>query len=1139
MRLGRRLAKVLFWGLVLIVLITAGAAWFAYALVTDSETAERLIKARAARFLPRSIVEMGRINIGILKGEVTVSHFHVLQRIDGQSFLTARVPWLSVRLDPRQVLHGRFAPREVVLSQPTLRLCRRSDGTWNIQGLIADPWPGPTIKNPPPIVIRNGTIELVGDVDAEDDAVGLPVPALRLARVRELDRDNEVVRARNSTLRLRGDAAIAEAPPAVRQGIATQTARESTPTKSQSPGPAGSFPHQGVAILRDVWLRIEAGEGGRLRFEGSAHGDLFEKLTLEGSIDPITGDTVLRGELTGLTLSENLRRRLPPEIRSPFESLGLNRGEIDLELRRLAFHPGTPQDHRFEYDVLARLHGGVWECPSLPFPVNDLSAFVAISNGLISIKHAEGSNGNTILRAKGSLAPGQAATCLFDLRLDLVQLELDKRLQERTPAQFAELWDVFKPRGLVDAYIHLARQRENGPVNVGATVLCRDVAAVYRHFPYPVEHMGGSLTLENQRLSVDLHGLIGERPALLKGTIDNPGPDALVRLDIQADSVPIDAAFLAALPKDVRKVVDQFHPAGSVKGKVRILRWPMVGPRAKPEGHLVIDAALDLNPRCEITWAGLPYPIRNLTGRLELHPDLWEFKNMRGGNGQAIIMGNGRVQKLVRTNLPNGEPPLKIDLQIQAQDLPFNEDLRKALQPARQKTWSIINPTGASDVEATIHVEPGRPDINHISIVPLRDSSVRLVVHRTPQPGFDPGGTFELRMENVHGRFDFDNGKVVMNDVNFLFHGAPVQFASGDVMVEDSGRFALAVSELWVKEIRLDSSLRTIMPPLMAQFALRLDDGRPFTARGNLQIGWSGQDGEPAWCRWDNTRVVFIDNTLEAGIPLKHIQGQLEEVRGWSNGQTMEIHGIVSLDSITLLGQQITDIESPFHLERGSARLDSLRGKLLRGDLEGSGTISLDATPKYSAALRLAGAQLEEYARTLPGRQSYRGALGAAIDLSGLGNNVRSIQGKGEAHITQGDLGELPVALRFINFLNSNLSLLDSPRTSGKTAFDSADVAFRIDHGTAILDPIKLTGSAVSLQGSGNRDPLGNLDIQLRVLYGRDRLHLPIVSDLMREASGQFLIVHVLGPSSDPRFKLETLPQVRKLGTRRGQRDLD
>ena len=182
MRLGRRLAKVLILGLVLIALITAGAAWFAYALVTDSETASRLIKAKAARFLPRSIVEMGRVNIGILKGEVTVSHFHVFQRIDGLSFLTARIPWLSVKLDPRQVLHGKFVPREVVVSQPTLRVCRRTDGTWNLQGLVANPWPGPTIKNPPPIVIRNGTIELVGDMGAEDDAGVLPVSALRLAR---------------------------------------------------------------------------------------------------------------------------------------------------------------------------------------------------------------------------------------------------------------------------------------------------------------------------------------------------------------------------------------------------------------------------------------------------------------------------------------------------------------------------------------------------------------------------------------------------------------------------------------------------------------------------------------------------------------------------------------------------------------------------------------------------------------------------------------------------------------------------------------------------------------------------------------------------------------------------------------------
>ncbi len=78
-------------------------------------------------------------------------------------------------------------------------------------------------------------------------------------------------------------------------------------------------------------------------------------------------------------------------------------------------------------------------------------------------------------------------------------------------------------------------------------------------------------------------------------------------------------------------------------------------------------------------------------------------------------------------------------------------------------------------------------------------------------------------MENVNGRFDFDNGKVAMNDVNFLFHGAPVQFASGEVTVEDSGRFELAVSELWVKEIRVDSSLRD---HAAAHGAVRIAAGR-------------------------------------------------------------------------------------------------------------------------------------------------------------------------------------------------------------------------------------------------------------------------------------------------------------------------
>ena len=241
-------------------------------------------------------------------------------------------------------------------------------------------------------------------------------------------------------------------------------------------------------------------------------------------------------------------------------------------------------------------------------------------------------------------------------------------------------------------------------------------------------------------------------------------------------------------------------------------------------------------------------------------------------------------------------------------------------------------------------------------------------------------------MENVHGRFVFDDGKVTMHDVNFKFRGAPVKFSRGKVFLQDSGQFDLAVSELDVKDIRFDLDLRKKMPPLMAQFALRLDDGNTFRARGDLEIGWTGEPGVPAWCKWKNMLVVFDGNTVKTGIPLEHIQGQLDHVSGWSNGVSLEVEGILQLESVSVLGQQITKVESPFHVKQGVARLDNVQGRFLKGEFMGEDCwVTLDATPHYHAAVSIRGAQLQEYARTISGRQSYQGNIDARIELNGLG----------------------------------------------------------------------------------------------------------------------------------------------------------
>lgn len=1099
MRMGKRLVKLLFWLVVLCGAILSGGLWYMYSYVTDSATAARIIREYAFKYLRDSELIPGRVRLRPLAGEVVLHETTLRQRIDGLPFLALRIPWLQMQFNPRKMAQGEIDLREVRVSHPTLRLRYRRDGTWNIQGLLVYPWPGPWLEHSPPIFIQNGTVELC--VDEEPPA------------------DLEPVRAGSS---------------GADTGRAAEAAGSKAEISSLLPGllaPRSSSlgSARGTAVLRDLSLKIEPAGKFLYTFEGAARGDAFDRVLVKGTFDVNTGCLDLRGELNGLTLSQGLCQRFPCKARPAFKALALNGGIVDVDLQRFRYDPKARPGHQTAYSALLRLREGVWDCPKLPFPINDLTALVNLENDRLTIKHARGSNGQMSVRGQGIIGLVESKEMPLDLELEITDLELDDRLRKITPAEYDDLWDCFKPSGRINATLHVARQAAGQPLDFSVNVACRDVAGEYRHFPYRLDHMTGTLSLIRNLLTVDLRTVTA--PLVhVHGQIENPGLDAIVKLDIQAESVPIDNSIRNAMPADVRKVVDQFHPSGLVNGHAIVNRTPMVGPDPRPEGLIAIDADIDLTGQCEMTWVGLPYPVRNLTGRLELHPDRWLFKNIRGHNGQAQITASGSVHMLPRSRLPNGEDPLEVVVSLQASGLLFDGELRQALPQAWKKTWATINPSGSCKVEALVHHVSGERDSTHIIIEPNPESNVRLQFYRSPQQGIDPGGPVELRMEDVAGTFDFVDGKVTMRDVNFQFRGEPVRFASGTVVVEDTGRFDLDVHDLWLRGIRFDADLRKKMPPLMAQFAMRLDDGRTFRARGDLQIGWSGNSGEPAWCRWDKTLVVFNDNSLRTGIPLEHIQGQIENVSGWSNGRALEVQGILNLASVMFLGQQITQVESPFHVKDGTARLDSVSGRFLNGRLSGEGEVSLDTTPHYRAAFSLDGAQLEEYARTISGRQSFRGLVSARIEVNGMGSDVHTLSGRGEGHITQGDLGELPPVLKMAKFLNGFLYLDQTPssasRSSGKTAdFDSAEVVFTITHGTTLFDPIKFTGNAFSLKGSGTMDPQSNLDLKLDVLWGRDRFHVPLLSDVARQASSSIFVVRVQGTPSAPQFDLAPLPQ--------------
>ena len=159
MCLRRRVARFFVLGLVLCLTSLVGGLWFAYLYFTDSETISRTIREHAARYLPRAILDPGRVRPRVFAGELVLHDLKLRQAIDGAVYETLRIPFLKLQVNPRKLAEGKFEPSSISVGQPTLRLRCRKDGTWNLEGLLADPWPGPWIETPP-IQISHGTIEL-------------------------------------------------------------------------------------------------------------------------------------------------------------------------------------------------------------------------------------------------------------------------------------------------------------------------------------------------------------------------------------------------------------------------------------------------------------------------------------------------------------------------------------------------------------------------------------------------------------------------------------------------------------------------------------------------------------------------------------------------------------------------------------------------------------------------------------------------------------------------------------------------------------------------------------------------------------------------------------------------------------------
>ena len=437
MRLGRRVARFLFWGLVLCFSLPGRAV--SGSRTGISRTAKRSRESSASTpsaIFRRAILDPGRVRPSLRAGELAFHDLKLRQAIDGDVFETLRIPFLQLQVNPRKLAEGKFEPSRDHRRPAHARGCdagRTEPGT--SRGCLLIPGPGRGSK-------RRRSRSVTARLSS--------IPAKRSASEQPRTDAMPARRAQPPS------AAVPPRQPAphrpspigrLRRPESRHPARRQSQDRARRQGPGQSQ----VRRLRQ-----------RRRFRAS---DVHRQRSIS---KPAIIE--LGGELVGAgALREPCAASCPPGRGAPARRWHSTGGVVDLKLNRLLYNPANPPESRLRCNMVARLREGVWECPELPFPVNDLSAVVSVEEHVVTIKHARGTNGNTTLTADGVIVAGRRQE-----RLDGSARQSRRPGARRRPPSQAEprtnsmeLWDLFKPKGSVNVDLHVARamplRRSTGP----------------------------------------------------------------------------------------------------------------------------------------------------------------------------------------------------------------------------------------------------------------------------------------------------------------------------------------------------------------------------------------------------------------------------------------------------------------------------------------------------------------------------------------------------------------------------------------------------------------------------------------------------------------------------------------------------
>ena len=848
--------------------------------------------------------------------------------------------------------------------------------------------------------------------------------------------------------------------------------------------------------------------------KGSADGDYFRRLTFETEILPETMQWRFAAHCLQLDWSDDLWQYLPSH---PYiQERPLFHGRFDFNVSAVS---DPVADIGYRFTIGGSLMHGRLDFPHINRTMTELSTRFEITNDRVVIDRLTGNSDGAQFDASYTQEgltffgdPRQRAEFTVNVR----NLRFDERLVESLSPflndEVEQLLAKFDYQGTTDLHAQLfCRNGVWHPKTVSMQI--SEIGFAYRYFPYRLDRLAGTLLIDE---TATLHLYFRSRQdapleAEISGRYHNIFVDPAGKVEIIGKNVPIDQKLIRTLPQAVQQVVNSLNPAGMLNSRLIF---------ELPPGDVPLNKRFDIAlENVSLRYDHFPYPLRDVTGSLHFDGNVWQFRNVEGINGTAVVRGNGHLRP-VGSIYGNAQ---EFVLHVSAEELPIDDQITQALLNSdQQQLLQSLNVNGRVNLAAQIQY---RTD----------DRNLNLSFQAVPLPGLSiQSDRVPYRIENIAGTIQYENGRVFAETLRGTHRNTRLS-SRLDCWFDVEGQSILRFSSLTIDQLQVNRELLDALPEHLRDFLATLEITRPFNLSGVIEYRQTAQGEQTV--AWD-LNCVLSQNSAKLGMYFENIFGIIR-LTGQSANNQFWLTGDLNVDSLMVNGFQVTSVRGPFSFDGSQLRLGvpaspmrpdiparRLTGRFCDGTIHAHGLVVLGDGFSYDIYADLIGADLAKIAREVePTVQTTSGTLNFHnLNLRGIGTRWETVQGSGMIELQDANIYGAPVMVRLLR----ELRIRNIDPEAGM--FSSMEVGFRISGMQMFFDSVIFEGDAMSMFGDGMMQlDSRQVDLTMKTRLGNRRTQIPIISDIIGGVGDQLVQLRITGPLSDPTVNRMMVPEVQNV----------